>query len=78
MKKITKIKLRTGIVKILGNFGISFFSPLAGGNLAETMFNFNMTLEQIVILSLFSAVFVTGLSISREAVEWSRGDEDEK
>jgi hypothetical protein len=78
MKKSKKKKVQRGIVKIIGNFGISFFSPLAGGNLAETMFNYNMTLEQIVVLSLFSAIFVTGLSISKEAVEWSRDDDDEE
>ena len=78
MKKSKKKKIQRGIVKIIGNFGISFFSPLAGGNLAETMFNYNMTLEQIVVLSLFSAIFVTGLSISKEAVEWSRDDDDEE
>lgn len=78
MKKSKKKKIQRGVAKIIGNFGISFFSPLAGGNLAETMFNYNMTLEQIVVLSLFSAVFVTGLSISKEAVEWSRDDDDEK
>ena len=78
MKKSKKKKVQRGIVKIIGNFGISFFSPLAGGNLAETMFDYNMTLEQIVVLSLFSAIFVTGLSISKEAVEWSRDDDYEK
>lgn len=77
MKKLSRNKkrrLQKGIVKIIGNFGISFFSPLAGGNLAETIFNYNTSLEQLLVLSIFSAVFVTGLSISKEAVEWSRDE----
>lgn len=59
------------LVKAVGNFGVAFFSPLVGGNLAETMFNLNMTLDQLVYISFFSALFVTGLSVSKQAVEWS-------
>lgn len=66
------------IVRAFGNFGIAFFSPLVGGNLAETMFNLNMTIEQLVVISFFSAIFVTGLSVSRQAVEWSKEKEIDK
>ena len=61
-----------GLIRIFGNFGVSFFSPLVGGNIAETMFDIGFTFEQIIIIALFSAIFVTGLSISKEAVEWSQ------
>lgn len=70
--------IKRSIAKHLGNFGIAFFSPLVGGNLAETMFNLNMTIEQLVIISFFSALFVTGLSISKQAVEWSKNGKIEE
>jgi len=60
------------IAKLLGNFGIAFFSPLVGGNVAETLFELSLTFNQTLIIAFFSAIFVTGLAISKEAVEWSR------
>ena len=60
------------LARIIGNFGIAFFSPLVGGNVAETLFNLSLTFGQTVIIAFFSAIFVSGLSISKEAVEWSR------
>jgi len=60
------------IAKLLGNFGIAFFSPLVGGNVAETLFDLSLTFNQTLIIAFFSAIFVTGLAISKEAVEWSR------
>jgi hypothetical protein len=66
-----------GFARILGNFGVSFFSPLVGGNIAETMFDIGFSFEQIVIIALFSAMFVTGLSVSKEAVRWGRNEGEE-
>ena len=60
------------IAKLLGNFGIAFFSPLVGGNVAETLFELSLTFNQTLIIAFFSAIFVTGLAISKEAVEWSK------
>jgi|TARA_R110002020_G_scaffold333304_6_gene548702 hypothetical protein len=60
------------LARIIGNFGIAFFSPLVGGNVAETLFNLSLTFGQTVIIAFFSAIFVSGLSISKEAVEWSK------
>jgi hypothetical protein len=60
------------LARIIGNFGIAFFSPLVGGNVAETLFELSLTFQQTVIIAFFSAIFVSGLSISKEAVEWSR------
>lgn len=66
------IRLQKIIAKLLGNFGIAFFSPLVGGNVAETLFELSLTFNQTLIIAFFSAIFVTGLAISKEAVEWSR------
>jgi len=66
------IRIQKIIAKLLGNFGIAFFSPLVGGNVAETLFELSLTFNQTLIIAFFSAIFVTGLAISKEAVEWSR------
>jgi len=60
------------LARIIGNFGIAFFSPLVGGNVAETLFELSLTFQQTLIIAFFSAIFVSGLSISKEAVEWSK------
>lgn len=66
------IRIQKLCAKVLGNFGIAFFSPLVGGNIAETLFNLSITFEQTITIATISALFVTGLAISKEAVEWSR------
>lgn len=66
------IRVQKLVAKIFGNFGIAFFSPLVGGNVAETLFDLSLTFNQTLIIAFFSAIFVTGLAISKEAVEWSR------
>ena len=60
------------IARILGNFGIAFFSPLIGGNVADSVFNVDMTFIQVISVSLIAATFTTGLAISREAVEYGK------
>ena len=62
------------ISRILGNFGVSFFSPLVGTNAAELVFNVGFTMEMAVVIAFFSAVFITGLSVSKEAVAWGKQD----
>lgn len=69
---------KRAVAKVFGNFGVSFFSPLVGGNVAETMFDIGFTFEQLLIIALFSALFVTGLSISKEAVDWGRNGKNGK
>ncbi len=58
--------------RIFGNFGVSFFSPLVSGNIAETVFDMGLTFEQTIIISLISSVFVTGLTISRELEKYGK------
>ncbi len=58
--------------RIFGNFGVSFFSPLVSGNIAETVFEIGLTFEQTLIIALISSVFVTGLTISRELEKYGK------
>jgi|TARA_R110000751_G_scaffold33366_3_gene83288 hypothetical protein len=60
------------VARILGNFGVSFFSPLVSGNIAETVFNMGLTFEQTLIIALISSVFVTGLTVSRELEKFGK------
>ena len=60
------------IARILGNFGVAFFSPLIGGNVADSVFNIDMSLVQVISVALIAAAFTTGLAISREAVEYGK------
>jgi hypothetical protein len=58
--------------RIFGNFGVSFFSPLVSGNIAETVFEIGLTFEQTLIIALISSIFVTGLTISRELEKYGK------
>jgi len=60
------------VARIGGNFGISFFSPLVGSNVAESIYDIGLTFEMYLVIAMFSALFITGLSISKEAAEWGR------
>lgn len=57
---------------MLGNFGISFFGPLGAINIGRDLFETAGGLDfyQTVIVAFISAMFVTGLSISREFADW--------
>ena len=58
--------IKKPIARILGNWGVSFFGPLVGGNIAETYYNIGLTFEQTVVIALLASLFATGLVISRE------------
>mgnify|MGYP005643335103 FL=1 len=64
--------MRKIAARILGNFGVSFFSPLVSGNIAETVFNMGLTFEQTLIIAFISSIFVTGLTISRELEKYGK------
>ncbi len=53
--------------RILGNFGVSFFGPLVGTNIADSLFNVGITFEQTIMIALIASLFQTGLAISKEA-----------
>jgi hypothetical protein len=65
-------KVSKAFARIFGNFGVSFFSPLVSGNVASTMFNIPITFEQTLIIALFSSLFVTGLTFSRELERYGK------
>lgn len=63
---------KRAVARIFGNFGIAFFSPLVGGNVADTIFNVNMTFTQMLIIAVISAIFTTGLAVSKEVAEYGK------
>jgi len=64
--------------RIGGNFGISFFSPLVGGNVAESIYDIGLTFDMSIVIAFISAIFVTGLSISKEVSEWGKNGKSKK
>lgn len=60
------------VVNVLGNFGVSFFSPLVAGNIADSLFDLGVELDKILVISAVSALFITMLSVSKEASEWKK------
>ena len=61
-----------GVSRIMGNWGISFFSPLVSLNVAQSYFSIPISFEQTIIISFLSSLFVTGLSVSRELEKYGR------
>ncbi len=60
------------VARLIGNFGISFFSPLISGNLAEQIFEMGISFEDTVIIAGLSSIFVTGYTMSKELRDWGR------
>lgn len=50
-----------GVMRVLGNFGTSFLSPLMG-----TTVILNTEFYDAIVVSLISAALVTGFALSRE------------
>jgi len=65
------------IIRVLGIFGLSFFSPLIGGSTASTFLNIQSTPEQLLVTALISAAIITGFSLSKEAASHN-GTQKEK
>lgn len=63
---------KRALARIFGNFGIAFFSPLVGGNVADTIFNVDMTFTQMLVIAVISAIFTTGLAVSKEVAEYGK------
>ena len=61
------MKHKRVLLRVLGNWGVSFFGPLVSGNVAETLYDIGLTFEQTVIIAGISSIFVTGLVLAREA-----------
>lgn len=60
------------IARIAGNFGISFFSPLISGNLAEQVFEIGIDFQATLLIAGLSSFIVTGLALSKELRDWGR------
>ena len=58
--------LGKSLARVFGNFGVSFFGPLVGTGVAETIYNVGLTFEQSLVISVIASLFATGLSISKE------------
>ncbi len=54
-------------LRIIGNWGGAFFGPLVGGNIADSLFNIDITFTESLLIALVASIFQTGLVLSREA-----------
>jgi len=60
---------KRAIQRIFGNFGVSFFGPLASGSVAETLFDVGLQFNEILIIAAVAAAFQTGYTVSLEVKE---------
>ena len=60
------------LVRVIGNWGVSFFGPLVSTNVAETLYDIGLTFENTLVIAGISSIFVTGLVLSREAERYGR------
>lgn len=60
------------VARLVGNFGISFFSPLVSGNIADQIFEIGISFEDTLLIAGLSSIFVTGLAMSKELRDWGR------
>ena len=58
--------------RVGANFGISFFTPLIGINLSNSIFQTNDLFLVTILQAFLSALIYTGLSVSREVSDWSK------
>ena len=47
------------LLRLLGNWGVSFFGPLVSTNIAETIYNIGLTFEQTIVIAGVSSIFVS-------------------
>lgn len=66
-----KCTLEKRLVRVAGNFGISFFTPLIGINLSNSIFQNPDVFTITILQALLSAAIYTGLSVSKEVKDWS-------
>ncbi len=58
--------IRKSILRMLGNWGVSFFGPLGSTNIAETYYHIGLTFEQTVFIAFLASIIQTGYVISVE------------
>jgi len=59
--------IRKVLLRMIGNWGISFFGPLGSANVAETYFHIGLTFDQTVFIAFLASIIQTGYVISIEA-----------
>ena len=60
------------IVRLIGNWGVSFFGPLVSSSVANSIYDMGLTFENTLVIAGVSSIFVTGLVLSREAERYGR------
>ena len=68
-----KCSLEKRLVRVAGNFGISFLTPLIGINIGNSIIDDNSVFIITILQALLSASIYTGLSVSKEVKDWSDG-----
>ncbi len=58
--------IRKSILRMIGNWGVSFFGPLGSTNVAETYYDIGLSFEQTVFIAFLSSLIQTGYVISVE------------
>lgn len=66
-----KCTLEKRLVRVVGNFGISFFTPLVGINLSNSIIQNPDVFTITILQALLTASIYTGLSVSKEVKDWS-------
>jgi hypothetical protein len=61
------MKYKKFLLRVFGNMGVSFFGPLTGTTIAESIYNINISFEQQLVIAAVASIFTTGLVLSREA-----------
>ncbi len=60
------------IIRLIGNWGASFFGPLVSSSVANSIYDMGLTFENTLVIAGVSSIFVTGLVLSREAERYGR------
>ena len=61
-----KLKNKRLLGRILGNLGVSFFTPLVSGNIAESIFDIGLSFQDTIVVAFIAALFTVGLMLSTE------------
>ncbi len=58
--------IKKAILRMIGNWGVSFFGPLGSTNVAETYYDIGLNFEQTVFIAFLASMIQTGYVISVE------------
>lgn len=60
--------------KVIGNFGVSFFSPLVGITIADDIFTHAIGFLETLVVSAISSSLTLGMFLSKEALKRSEAN----